>query len=178
MSRKLKELMVHEMSERFAGLHEAGCVVVGVNRLTGGRSAEVRRALAEKDAEMTVVRNRLFLIAMRDLGVSGIEHLVQGPTAIITGKNPVQAARAAREALAGVEGLEVRGAFAEGRVLDQAGVDRLADLPGRDVLLAQVVTCMSSPAQRFAACLQAAVRRVVSVFDQLRKKREEQSNGQ
>jgi len=171
--------MVAEMVQRFSGLKEKGCVVVGLEGLNAQDATHVRGMLASKGARMMVVRNRLFSIALERLGVPELKGLLEGPTAVVTGEDPVETARAAREAVEGVSGLAVLGGYAEGRVLDPSGVGNLAELPSRDTLLAQTLACMCSPAQRFAGCLAGIVQRLASVLVQVRdRKRQQEEAGQ
>lgn len=178
MSRKLKELMVKQMADRFGGLGHSGCVVVGLKRLSGQQSARMRAALSENGARMMVVRNRLFKIAMDEAGVSGLDQLLEGPSAIITGQDVVQAAKAAQVAMQGSDALSVLGGYGDGRVLDAAGVAKLASLPGREALLGQVLSCMCAPAQGFLGCLKGAARQLASVLHQIREKKQQEAQGQ
>ena len=180
MSRKLKEMMVDEMTDRFAGLREHGCVVVGFRGVSADDSVRLRTALTEKGAQMMVVRNRLFAIALQQLGVPELGDLLEGPAAVVTGEDPVQAAKAVDAASELAPALSVLGGYAEGSVLDVATVERLAQLPGRQTLLAQVLTCIQAPAQRFANCLKAGIRQLGSVLYQIeqKKRREEEGGGQ
>ncbi len=178
MSRKLKELMVKEMADRFGGLSESGCVVVGLNGLSGRQAARVRASLSENGARMMVVRNRLFKIAMDEAGVSSLAQLLDGPSAIVTGADVVQAAKAAEVALQGSDALSVLGGYADGRVLDATGVKKLASLPVREVLLGQVLSCMCAPAQGFLGCLQGAARQLASVLHQIKENKQQEAQGQ
>jgi len=178
MSRKLKELMVEEMADRFSELKQRGCVLVGFRGLSGQESAEVRGLLLQAGARMTVVRNRLLAIALDRVGVPELAGALEGPTAVITAEEPVAAARAAERAAEDFPHLDVVCGYGEGRFLDRAGVKKLASLPDRTTLLGQTLTCMCLPAQRFANCLSGAMQRLASVLRQVRDKKQEQAGGQ
>lgn len=178
MSRKLKELMVKEMADRFGEVSDIGCVVVGLKGLSGRQAAQVRATLSENGARMMVVRNRLFKIAMDEAGVSGLAQLLDGSSAVVTGADVVQAAKATEAALQGSDALSVLGGYADGRVLDAGGVEKLASLPTREVLLGQVLSCMCAPAQGFLGCLQAAGRQLASVFRQIKENKQQEAEGQ
>lgn len=177
MPSRIKELTVKELTKRFATIGESGCVVMGFTGLKAQESDNVRRLLSSRGARVTVVRNSLFVLALDSLGVRELGGVLEGPTAIVTGADPVSTAKAAHEATGSYPSLRLLGGYAEGHVLDSGGVERLASLPGREALLARVLGCMCAPAQRFAGCLVATAARLASVIDQLRKKRaEEQSD--
>jgi len=177
MSRKLKELMVNQMGEGFSGLQQCGCVVVGFRGLAAAESNEVRRLLAASGARMMVVRNRLFAIALERMGAREVSQLLDGPSAVITAADPVQAARAAGRAAEDFPALTLKGGYVDGHVLDEAGIKKLATLPPREVLLTQVLTCMQSPAQRFANCLCGAIGRLATALRLVRDKKQQESSG-
>ena len=124
---------------------------------------------------MTVVRNAMFHVALDQIGTPGLKALVYGPTTIVDGEDAVSAARATQEAARAVPALKVRGGYAEGHLLDPTGVQRLADLPDRETLLAQALACIGAPAQRLAGSLAGALVRMAGLLEELRKKREQES---
>ena len=174
MARRVKELTVRELTARFATLGERGCVLMGFEGMKAQDSANVRKLLSGLDARMMVVKNALFARVLEDLGAGALKEFIGGPTAVITSEDAVRAAKAAHEAAGSCQGLRILGGYAEGRVLDGELVEKLASLPGRDVLLSQVLGCMCAPAQRFAGCLVAAMSRLASVLEELRKKKEQE----
>ena len=50
--------------------------------------------------------------------------------------------------------LELKGGILEGKVLDQAGITALGELPSKEVLLAQVASCFQAPIQQMAYVLE------------------------
>jgi large subunit ribosomal protein L10 len=175
MSRKVKEWMVKELAERFSGIDEHGCVMIGFRGLDSTEADRTRGVLLENGTEMMVVRNRLFKLSLEKIGLPELQELLDGPTAVVEGEDAVQAAKAVAEAREEAEQIEVRGGYVEGRVLDAEGVQKLADLPSREVLLTQVLTGMVAPARQFANCMQGALRQLASIFQQMKEKKEEQA---
>ena len=173
MAERTKELIVSELAERFESIGRCGCVIVGYKGLKGVDCAQVRRVIAAQGARMNVVRNKLFAISLEQLGAGGIRDILDGPSAVISGGDPMQAAKAAQEARKSCPLLAVLGGYAEGQVLDAAGVERLANLPGRDVLLSRALSCFCAPAQRLAGALAASAQRLASVLDSIRQKKQQ-----
>jgi large subunit ribosomal protein L10 len=171
MPSKVKQLMVDELCARFDTIDRTGCIVLECRGLKAHDSYIVRTRLSEQGARMMMVRNALFSIAMERLGVKGIDSLLGGPSAIVVGQDPVSAAKAARQVVSGVKGLTVRGGYVEGHVLDGAGVERLAGLPGRETLLSQALSCMVAPAQKFVNAMSAALGQMACLFEELRKQK-------
>ena len=178
MASKIKELMVEEMARQFEEIERRGCVIVGYKGFKAPDSARVRRMIASRGAGLTVVRNKLFGIAVERLGAPELKDVLEGPSAVISGEDPLQAAKAAEEVVKSCPALRVLGGYADGRVLDPAGVEKLASLPGRQALLGQVLACLCSPARRFATDLSAALYRLASLLKQLSSTRAQESSGQ
>jgi large subunit ribosomal protein L10 len=174
MSRKLKELTVKEMTREFADVGRKGCVLVTFSGLSAPEACALRETLAKQGAEMKVIRNRLFAIAMKELGVSEIERFLKGPTAVITGTDVVVTAKAAGDAARTTPSIKLTGGYAEGRLLEVAEVERLASLPTRSVLLSQTLTCIVSPAQRFVNGLSGMMSRFAVVLNQVKEKKEKE----
>ena len=68
--------------------------------------------------------------------------------------------------------LTIKGGVVDGKVIDAAGVGALADLPSREVLLAQVVGGIQAPISGFVNVLQGTIRSLVYALDAVRRQRE------
>lgn len=172
MAREVKELMVEELAHKFQNVKQTGCILVHYQGLKAGDAINVRRAIAQRGGQMSVVKNSLFALAMDRYGAGAVRSLLDGPTAVIIADNPVTAAKAAKEATQLYEALKVRGAFVDGAVLDAGGVAKLAEIPPREVLLSQIAGALMAPLRRLAAGLLAKPRALVNCLDQLREQKE------
>lgn len=105
----------------------------------------VRRQLREAGARFTVIKNRLFRLALADTEASALAEVVDGPTAVVFTDEPVAAAKALSEAAREYGPLEMTGGLVEGELLDAAGLAALAQLPTRQELLGQVAAALNSP---------------------------------
>ncbi len=172
MAREVKELMLRELETKLQNVKETGCVLVTYQGMKAGDSISARRTVAEHGGQMSVVKNSLFALAMDRCGGADLRTLLDGPTAVITAENPVAAAKAARETTQTYEALKLRGAYVDGAVLQAAAVDRLADIPSREVLLSQIAGALLQPLRRLAYGLLARPRELLSCVDQLRERME------
>lgn len=172
MSRKIKELMVKEYTQRFSDLGERGCVVFGYQGLDANATNEVRRIVKEHESEMFVTRNRLMVLSLNELGMPELKDFFQGPAAIVMGPDPVQAAKAISSAREQYPVIKLLGGYAEGCVLEEPEVEKLSDIPDRSVLLGQTLGLISAPAQRFVSGLSFAMTRFATAVNQLKEKKE------
>jgi large subunit ribosomal protein L10 len=121
-----------------------------------GDLAALRRALRGAGAELKIYKNTLVRRATAETGASVIDPLLEGPTAIAFVESDVAAAaKVLREFARTNPALVVKGSFVSGSVLDAASTGRLADLPSREVLLAQVAGALAAPLRQFAGLLKA-----------------------
>ena len=107
----------------------------------------LRRALREKEVRYKVVKNTLAYIAADNVGQPELKEIIQGPSAIAFGYGePTDPAKALSDFIRETRSpLEIRGAVLDGRVLDAAQVEQLANLPGKDELISQMLARMQSP---------------------------------
>jgi len=178
MSRQIKELMVKEYSDRFADVKERGCVVLNYQGLDANATSQVRLELKNKNSDMFVVRNRLLALSLEELGMPELKECLRGPSALVMASDPVASAKAVSQVREAYPQLTILGGYAEGNVLDQPAIDRLADIPDREVLLGQVLSLISAPAQRFVSGLNNSIVNLASVLKQIKDKKAEAENGE
>ncbi|MGD0220078.1 MAG: 50S ribosomal protein L10 [Acidimicrobiales bacterium] len=120
----------------------------------------LRRSLAAAGGEYKVYKNTLVRRAARDSGLESLEDLLDGPTALAFVTGDVSAvAKALKEFAKTHPRLVVKGALIGSGLFDAAQTSALADLPSRDVLLAQIAGALAAPMQAFAGLLAALPRK-------------------
>jgi large subunit ribosomal protein L10 len=160
---------VRELSERLTAAEAA--VFAGYRGLTVHDTGDLRSTLAEVDTKFAVVKNTLALLALKDAGLEGLEPFVDGPTAIaFVGSDPVTAAKRLLDASRRYPVLELKGGFAEGRVLTAEQVRAMATLESREVMLAKLAGLAKSQMVRVAWMLQSLQSRFVSLLEAYREK--------
>lgn len=144
---------VAEIADQFRT--SSAAVITEYRGLTMKQLTALRRALGN-DTDYTVAKNTLVKRAAADAGVEGLDDLLTGPTAIAFVKGePSEAAKAIREFAKGNPLLVVKGGYLDGKPLQPAEVNKIADLESREVLLAKFAGAMkgnlSKAAYAFAA---------------------------
>jgi large subunit ribosomal protein L10 len=134
--------------------------------------SELRRACREKGITFRVVKNTLAKRSFEDLGFPGVAHLLEGPTAVaISTVDEVTPAQVIKKFSDDYELPRVKGGYVSGRILSGKEVIRLAALPGRDILLAQVVGTTQAPLRGLVNCLNASLRDLVNVVKAIEDKK-------
>ena len=127
--------------------------------------AELRRSLRAVGGEYKIYKNTLVRLAVREIGLD-IDDLLTGPTAIaFVGESPdggpgdaAAVAKALRDYARTRSELVLKGGVLAGRTLDAGELRALADLPPRQVLLAQVAGAFAAPLAGLAGLLGALPR--------------------
>ena len=86
--------------------------------------------------------------AFKDSGLEDFNEYLKGPSAIAFGyDDPVQVAKITSEFAKEHKDLEIKAGIVDGKIIDIAGVEGLAKLPSREVLVAQVLGGFNAPIQ-------------------------------
>jgi len=176
MSRRLKEWMVRELTERYRG--EAYCLLVDYQGLTAEECAALRRELASRDARMEVVKNAIAARAFEAAGLSVMNQFLEGPSAVVRGAENVAALckvvtgwRSQRKTL------RVRGGMLDGAPITPAQAEQLARIPSMDALRSQLLTCLQAPLARFLGALHSIPSSLARGLDALRQKKADEASG-
>lgn len=136
----------------------------------------LRMRVRESQASYRVAKNTLIKRALAERGVDGdLDPLLQGPTGLCFAYgDPVAVARTLNEMARETRLLAIKGGWMQGRVLTPSDVEALAQLPPREVLVAQVLGTMQAPITGLVTVLSGTVRKLVVALDQIRQKKETQ----
>ena len=154
-------------------------VVIGANYsgLGVGQQEGLRKAVRSAGSRYRVVKNRLVRRAADDIGLGQLEQIVEGPLGlVVTDGEPAAVARALTTYIRSTR-LPVRftGAMIGDRVLSSEELETLANLPSREVLIAQVLGSMNSAFSGLVWVLHAHLTSIVNVLEARRKQLDEGS---
>ncbi|MBK1835552.1 50S ribosomal protein L10 [Roseibacillus ishigakijimensis] len=142
-----KKIIVDELLERVNS--SPFLIVVDYNTMTVPQFSELRNRLAEAGSECHVGKNRYMRIALEQAELPSLGDDLKGQTAFITGESDVcAAAKVVKNFQKEFKKPEVKSAILDGNVLDAKQVEALADLPSREVLLAQLLGVINAPASK------------------------------
>ncbi len=145
-------------------------LLTNYQKVTVADVAALRAKLAPEQAEFHVVKNSSLRVAAKEAGLPGFDHMLAGQTAIIVGgRNSSGVAKIVKKFFDEKQKLEIKGAVVGGKLFDSAEVVKLSELPTLEVLRAQLLGLLNTPAtslvrvingvpQAFVNVLQAKVR--------------------
>jgi large subunit ribosomal protein L10 len=127
---------------------------------------ELRNRLAPARAEMHVVKNNFLKLAMADSGFPEVGDQFVGQTAVVTGEADVApVAKIFKTFATEFKLAALRVGFVDRAVLSTAELETLAELPTREILQAQLLGLLLSPATRLVSLFNepaAALARLLS----------------
>jgi large subunit ribosomal protein L10 len=170
MPTEAKRATVAELREDLAA--SSTLVTTEYRGLTVREIGEIRRALRKNNVSYRVVKNRLMRIAAEQEGNAGVAELLRGPSAIAFGTgDETLVAKSVLDAVRPYKLVKVTGAVVGGKSLDAAGVQLLATLPPREIILAQLAGAFNAPATQVAGLLAANLRSLGSLLAQVQQQK-------
>ena len=153
MNRQQKEKLVQELNVKF-DQNEAS-FVVRCQGMTVAQLHELRLNLAKKDGELKVAKNRLMKLAItKSSECSNLDAQMKGQTAVVFAKADFTGvAKVLYDFAKKNEELQIVAGCCEAQLFDKAGVAKLAKIPSREVLLAQLLGVLNAPIVQFACVI-------------------------
>lgn len=116
--------------------------------------SELRGALREAEAELSVVKNTLARRAANSTGKEALLPYLTGPSGLVwVNGDPAVAAKALQGFATKNTALELKGGVLDGRDLPAASLQQLASLPSREQLIAQLAGGVAAPLRGLAGSL-------------------------
>ena len=164
-----KEQEVAALQQLFAESQAA--ILTDYRGITVAQDVKLRAQMRAAGIEYRVAKNTLLKIASNNLDEHGLDSYLEGPTAVAFAKDPVVAAKIVSDFIKENKVTSINAALLTGTVIDAAGVDALAKLPSREVLLAQVAGSFAAPLSAFASVSSGLLRQLVTVVDKVREQK-------
>ena len=169
MKRPEKEQLVTELREKITGakaLYYTDFTGLNVKRMT-----ELRRRLRRAGVDYVVIKNTLALRAVNESGLTGTR--LKGPTGVVVAKDAVAAAKLLADfAKENDQKPAVKGGMLEGVSIDEAQVKKLASMPSREQMLAELGAGLQAPLAGFLGALNGLMYMFVGALDALKTQRE------
>ncbi|MCY7380938.1 MAG: 50S ribosomal protein L10 [Gemmatimonadaceae bacterium] len=169
MKRTDKEQLVIELKQKIGGaqaLYYTDFTGLNVKRMT-----ELRRRLRRANVEYVVIKNTLALRAVNESGLVG--ERLKGPTGLVMAKDAVGAAKVLTDfAKENDQRPTVKGGMLDGTAIDAAQVKRLAAMPSRDQMLAELGAGLQSPLSAMLGALSGPFMMFAGALEALKSQRE------
>ncbi len=169
-NKSVKEQIVKEIKEK---IERAGAVVlVDYRGLNVEEVTELRKRFREAGVDYKVYKNTLMTRALQELKNEGLISYLTGPNAIALGyDDPVAPAKIISEFAKIHNKLEIKAGMIDQEVIDAEGIKVLADLPSKEVLVAQVLGGLNAPITGLVNVLQGNIRNLVYALNAISEKK-------
>jgi len=130
-------------------------VIADYRGLNVAQVTELRKQLREAGVEFQVLKNSLVSRAADSAELSDLNAVLTGPTAVAFGTDAVAPAKILNDFAKKNEALKIKGGVVEGRVVDMAQIQALANLPSREGLLSMLLSVLQAPMRNVALAVKA-----------------------
>ena len=169
MNRTEKQQLVDELKSKIKGakaLYYTDFTGLNVKRMT-----ELRRRLRKAGVEYLVIKNTLALRAINDSGLTGTR--LRGPTGVVVSKDPVAAAKLLTDfAKENDQKPAMKGGLLDGATIDEVQIKKLASMPSREQMLAELGAGLMSPMAAFVGALNGMMYMMVGALEALKAQKE------
>jgi len=159
MSKVVKQLMISDIQAELGDCREV--LVVDVSKIDGVTTNKWRMGLHKKQIRVMGVKNAVARRALSDIGLTGINDVLKGPSAIVFGGEDIVAlARSLTDSIKEIKALELKGGAIGGMSLTSKQVEDISKSPGRKELLSQIAGLALSPGGQLAGAIRGPGGRV------------------
>jgi large subunit ribosomal protein L10 len=147
--REAKAALVAELTEKLQ--NSKSTIITDYRGLTVAEVTELRKKLREAGVEYKVLKNTMTRRAAEAANLSEINEFLTGPVAIAFSYDDVVApAKILNDFAKGHKALELKAGIVEGKIINTAEVQALAELPSREGLLSMLLSVLQAPMRNFA----------------------------
>lgn len=167
MLRKQKKQVVSELQASIEGIRAA--ILTDYRGLNVAEITRLRNQLREASVKYRIVKNALIKLALKETHLAPLIDKISGPTALaLSYDDPLSPAKILEEFRKNQRKLEIMGGIVEGRLVDQEGIKKLAEIPSREVLLGQLMSVLGIGPTRLITVLSANLHKLLHVLNAIR----------
>lgn len=153
-AQKAKQVVIDEIKAKLENAQSA--VVIDYMGLTVEEADALRRKLREANVDYTVYKNTLIKRAIDGTDYAPLAEVLDGPSALaISTEDATAPARVINESIKAFKKMEFKAGVVEGTYFDKAGIQAIADIPSREVLIAKFMGSIQSPVSKLVRTFQA-----------------------
>ena len=151
---ELKQPIVEEISNSIKDAQSV--VLVNYSGLTVEQDTILRKELREAGVQYKVYKNTMMRRAFEGTAFESLSDHLHGTNAIAISETDATApARVLNEVIKEFKKMEFKAGVVEGNFLDKDGIQAVADIPSREVLIAKFMGSIQSPVSKAVRTFQA-----------------------
>lgn len=153
-AKQQKQQIIDEIKGKLETAQSA--VVIDYMGINVAEADAMRKKLREAGVDYTVYKNTLMKRAIDGTDFAPLADVLEGPSAVaISSEDATAPARVLNEIIKDFKKMEFKAGVVEGTFYDKAGIEKIADIPSREVLIAKFMGSIQSPISKAVRTFQA-----------------------
>ncbi len=166
-----KKQAVTKLSESLKTAHTG--VIVDYKGITVEADTKLRREMRESGSQYKVVKNTLLRLALKEAGITGLDDVLEGPTALAVNVDDyVAPAKILTKYADQNDTFEIKAGFIDGKSVSVDEINILASLPPKDQLVAQVLRGLNAPITGLVTVLNGTIKGLVVALNAIAEKQQ------
>ena len=161
MNKEQKKNYITDMASRFE--NSKAVMITHYQGLTMPQLDQLRAKMRDHGIVFKITKNRITKLALEKTKCKGLSDLFSGPTAVAFGEDAIMSARILSKFAKDNENLKLIGGIMDNEILDQAGIQNIANLPTLDEARANIVGILNAPASKLVSILLARSEKMSSL---------------
>jgi len=173
MNRQEKEAVIQQLKDNFSS--SSASFVVGYKGLTVAQMQALRRELHNQGGTFKVTKARLMKRAVSDIdNIQDLTPFLKEQIGLVFVSDEVPGvAKTLHEFAKENKALSLIAGCMDSSLLDAQGIERIASLPSREVLLAMLVGTIQAPSRNFVGVLNMMVLRLLIVLKKIEEQKQQ-----
>ena len=168
MNKEQKKNYIKEISTQFES--SEAVLVTHYQGLNMTQLDELRSKMREHGIQFKITKNRITKIALEKTKCKELANLFSGATAVAFGNDAIISARILSKFSKDNENLKLLGGFIDNELLDQAGLQNIANLPTLDEARAKIVGILATPPSKIVSILLARSEKMSTLSPEISEK--------
>jgi large subunit ribosomal protein L10 len=140
-------------------------IVLNYKGLKVGPLTELRKRLHKAGAELHVVKNSIFRLAAKEVGIADLGDALAGQMGVVTGQKDISvASKVVKTFAAEFERPKMQFGYLNNQRLSGTDLMMLADLPGMEALRGMLLGVMQAPASKLVRLLNTPASQLARVL--------------
>lgn len=145
-------------------------ILVDYRGISAEQIKDARAKLRPNGVKLSIVKNNLFKIALKEEGFPELDEVLTGTTAVVYSQGDLSLSAPAIKELDKKLGLlKIKGGVMEGSVLNAEQVVKVADLPSREVMLSMLVGAIQGPVSNLVFSTKGIINKLVYALNAVKE---------
>ena len=168
MNKEQKKNYISKMETQFQ--NNEAVLITHYQGLTMTQLDSLRAEMREHGIKFQITKNRITKLAIEKTKCKDLSNLFTGATAVAFSDDAIISARILSKFSKENENLKLLGGIMGDELLDQAGVQNVANLPTLDEARANIVGILATPASKFVSILLARSEKMSTLSPEISEK--------